>query len=152
MGGEQPLYFAETVADIPTDVQHVMLVAPPRSLVSMDVAGSQGFTYRGSATDNLSVVAPDDLEVAMGVTLSEDHRAAYAAGAVIVVDDRYVTDGRVEVGAWSARDAFEGKMPNNVWSGDEAAEATWERTAPAIRVTARLSPTSNTSSTEGRLA
>lgn len=136
VGGEQPLYFAETVADIPTDLQHVMLIAPPRSLVSPDIAGSQGFTYRGSATDNLSVVAPDDLEVAMGVTLSEDQRAAYAAGAVIVVDDRYVTDGRVEVGAWSARDAFEGKMPNNVWSGDAAAEATWERTAPAIRVTA----------------
>ncbi|CAL4858865.1 FtsX-like permease family protein [Microbacterium sp. MM2322] len=136
VSGEQPLYFAETAADIPLDLEHVMLVAPARSLVSLVEGGSQGFTFYGNSTENLSVVAADDLDAAIGVTLSEDQRAAYAAGAVIVVDDSYVTDGQVDVGAWSARDAFEGKMPNNVWTDGQVYDPRWQRTAPAITVTA----------------
>ncbi|MGA6127258.1 MULTISPECIES: FtsX-like permease family protein [unclassified Microbacterium] len=136
VSGGQPVYYVETVADIPDDQEHVMLVAPARSLVSPDENGPQGAMFSGSTIDNLSVVAADDLEVTTGITLTEDQRAAYAAGAVIVVDHRYVMDGQVEVGAWSARDAYEGRMPSNVWSGDDAADPKWERTAAAIEVTA----------------
>jgi len=132
VSGEQPLYFAETAADIPLDLEHVMLVAPARSLVSP----VEGVTFYGNATDNLSVVAVDDLDAAMGITLSEDQRTAYVEGAVIVADDRYLTDGRVEVGSWSARDAYEGRMPNNVWTDDQVDDPMWQRTAPAIAVTA----------------
>ncbi|MFI8634030.1 FtsX-like permease family protein [Microbacterium sp. NPDC077663] len=136
VSAEQPLYFAESVDDIPADLEHVMLVAPARSLVSPDEEGSRGFVYTGNATDNLSVVAADDLDVAMGVTLTTDQRAAYAAGAVIVADDRYITDGQVDVAAWSARDAYEGTTPSNIWADEETADRQWERTATALSVAA----------------
>jgi len=136
VSAQPPVYFAETSADIPADLDHAMLVAPARSLLAPDEDDYRGISYEGSPTDNLSVVVVDDLETVMGVTLSPAQRAAYAEGAVIVADDRYLTDGRVEVGSWSARDAYDRMIPSNIWAGDEIGNRQWARSAPAIPVTA----------------
>ncbi|WP_020097958.1 FtsX-like permease family protein [Microbacterium sp. 11MF] len=124
-------------ADLLADLDRAMIVAPRDSLLPPGEDDGRVSSYLGYPSDNLSIVAADDVEAAMRVTLDPAQRAAYADGAVIISDDRYVTDGRVTAGSWSAREYYEGEVPSNIWRDDADVPAPrWERTAPAISVDA----------------
>ena len=126
--------YAEDVSEILEDALHAMVVAPERSLLSTD---QSYYSYSGDPSNNLSVIAEEDIAIVTGVVLTPDQRSAYADGAVLTVDDRLVTNGRVEVGAWTARELWEGMTPSNVWRDDRAvADPIWTRELPAIVVSA----------------
>lgn len=137
VSSQPDVFYVETSADLPADLDHAMLVKPARSLLSPEEDGGRGVSYSGDPTDNIAVVDVDGLETAMGIALTPAQREAYNDGAVIVTDDTYITDGRVEVAAWSARDYFERSVPSNVWHDEVGmADPRWERSAPAIPVAA----------------
>ncbi len=127
--------YVEDVADIPEDSLHAMVVAPERVLLSSDEAY---YSYFGDPSNNLVVIAEQDIATVTGVVLTPAQARAYADGAVLTTDDRFVTDGRVDVGAWTARDFYEGNIPSNIWSDEQRdlAAPVWERALPAITVSA----------------
>ncbi|MGV2903215.1 ABC transporter permease, partial [Microbacterium sp. AGC62] len=121
--------------DIPADETRVIAVMPDRHLFDPEVENS--FTANGQNRPNpIAVVSVDELDEALGVTVSSAQRAAYRDGAAIVTDPQYVTDGTIDVGAWSARDVYDGKAPDNIWTawGDAPprSEPLWERKVDAI--------------------
>jgi putative ABC transport system permease protein len=130
------IYVSEA-AELPADLTRAIVVKPERSLLSPDDITQ--YSYSGAdPQNNLSVIEAGDLDTAMGITLTDAERAAYADGSVLVTDDDYVTDGRVDVAVWTARDFFDGKAPGNIWeNGDrDIADPRWERRASTIAVSA----------------
>jgi hypothetical protein len=96
------------------DAEFTMALMPARHL--MDPTADDSFSTMGQSPQNpLSVVDPRDLETALGASLSPDELAAYRDGAALVADPRYVTDGAIEIAAWSVSDALEGRAPDNIW-------------------------------------
>ncbi|WP_262000714.1 FtsX-like permease family protein [Microbacterium sp. Mcb102] len=121
--------------DIPADETRVIAVMPDRHLFDPEVENS--FTANGQNRPNpIAVVSVDELDESLGVTVSSAQRAAYRDGAAIVTDPQYVTDGTIDVGAWSARDVYDGKAPDNIWTawedGPSRGEPLWERKVDAI--------------------
>ncbi|WP_217184473.1 FtsX-like permease family protein [Streptomyces sp. AC495_CC817] len=132
------------VEEIGGGENRVIAVLPERHL--LDPTVSQSFTGNGQSPSNpLSVIAPDELETALGVRLSPAQLDAYRDGAAVAADPRYVTSGTIRVSAWSARDVYEGRTPDNVWMRTEntpdLADPVWERRLEAITVDAPLQPT-----------
>ncbi|MDF2508142.1 MAG: hypothetical protein K0Q52_2001 [Microbacterium sp.] len=124
-------------SDIPPDETRVIAVMPEPHLLDPETENS--FTSNGQNRPNpIAVISADELDEALGVTVSSAQRTAYRDGAAIVTDPRYVTDGTIEVGAWSGRDAYDGKVPDNIWALWEDApprsEPLWERNVEAIEL------------------
>ncbi|WP_065571536.1 ABC transporter permease [Microbacterium oleivorans] len=133
----QPDIYVGAPSDLPADLDRAMLVAPEQSLLPPGEDDGRAVSYNGYPSENLSIVAVDDLETAMHVTLDPAQRADYVAGAVIVSDSRYITGGRITAASWRAREYLEGKVPSNIWRAEDGvSDPQWERTAPAIAVTA----------------
>jgi putative ABC transport system permease protein len=94
--------------------EFVMALLPAEHLLDPTVVDS--FSTMGQSPQNpLSVVAPRDLETALGTALSPGDLAAYREGAALVADPRFVTDGTIDIAAWTVADAGEGRAPDNVW-------------------------------------
>lgn len=125
-------------SDIPADETRVIAVMPKHHLFNPMTENS--FTSNGQNRQNpIAVVSADELDEALGITVSSAQRAAYRDGAAIVTDPRYVADdGTIDVGAWSARDVYDGRAPDNIWTVSEDTPARsaplWERKVDAIEV------------------
>jgi putative ABC transport system permease protein len=124
-------------SDIPADETRVIAVMPKRHL--LDPGTETSFTSNGQNRPNpIAVISADELDEAFGVAVSPAQRAAYRDGAAIVTDPRYITDGTIDVGAWSSRDAYDGKAPDNIWRVWEdtppRSEPLWERKVDAIEL------------------
>lgn len=124
-----------TSLDVPADETRVIAVMPDRHLFDPETENS--FTANGQNRPNpIAVVSPDELDEAFGITVSSAQRAAYRDGAAIVTDPQYVTGDTIRVGAWSGRDVYEGKAPDNIWTAWKDAprrsEPIWERKVDAI--------------------
>jgi MFS family permease len=138
---QQPLW-VESESDIPEDLARAVVVTPERSL--LDPESSQGYSWRSELADpsnNLSVIALDDLATVTGVELTEAQRAAYREGAVLVTDGSLVTDRTVEIASWTERQWQFGDAPSNIWQpwpDQDLAEPQWSRTLDAIVVRAPL--------------
>ena len=127
--------------DIPAEATMVIAVLPERHLVDPEVEPS----FTGPNPSNpIAVIDADEVETALGVTLTAAQRAAYRSGAAVVTDPRFITDGTIEVGAWSGRDAFDAKMPDNIWlpwkDAPPRADPQWQKAVEAIDVDAPHQP------------
>jgi hypothetical protein len=112
-----PWFLAQRADD--AESEFVMALLPSRHLLDPNVVES--FSTNGQhPTNPISVIMPGELEVALGMKLSAGQLAAYRAGAALAADPRYVTDGRIELAAWTARDASEGRAPDNIWDTSRA--------------------------------
>ncbi|GAA5039183.1 hypothetical protein GCM10025738_29470 [Microbacterium fluvii] len=131
-----------SAADVPDDLTLAMALMPERFL--WDPQEQDSWSSMGQDPGNpLSVVEADDLSTALGVTLSAAQLTAYRAGAAIVTDHRFVTDGEIDLAAWQGADLYNG-IPNNIWIPDPEfplAEPAWQRDLAAIAVDAPLQPT-----------
>lgn len=136
---QQPLW-VESEADIPEDMLRATTVRPDRNLI--DPASVDGWGYSTELADpqnNISVIAVDDIETVTGIRLTERQRAAYDAGAALVTDAGLVTDGRIEVAAWTERQWQFGGAPTNVlrpWPGEDIEEPVWSKGLDAFVVAA----------------
>lgn len=104
-----------TVESIPEELTWTIALIPDEHLMD-----PQTGTYRGGngqdRTNPISVIPADGLSTALGVDLTADHLSAYRDGAALVADERWVTDGTIDIATWSARDDYEGFTPNNLWA------------------------------------
>lgn len=139
---QEPSYGANSPADVPKDATWVAAILPQRYLVDPSVAQSASGRQQGN---NLTVVAPDEVGTAVGVGLTDAQLQAYRDGAAIVTDGRYVTDGSISVGSWTAADQYSGRVPDNEWLRGDGAPALatpmWTKQLDAIGVDAPLQPT-----------
>lgn len=135
---QQPIW-AESATDIPADAERAIALTPDSFLIDQnDPQG--GWTHFGDPTNNIQVIAPDDLATAMGITLSASDRAAYANGAAVVADDRLIVDGAIDIAAWRERVWQSGGAPDNSYRparAQDIEEPSWARQARAIGVDAR---------------
>lgn len=109
-----PGYFPSP-EDIPADLPWVMALMPDEHLLDPTVENS----YSGGGQDAqnpISVIAAEELSTALGIELSSTLLANYRSGSAIVTDARWVTDDAIEVASWTARDAYGGSTPNNIWT------------------------------------
>ncbi|MFT4215203.1 MAG: ABC transporter permease [Microbacterium sp.] len=138
--GRQQEHYAENPDDIPADIVRAVAVVPERNLVSMDEEFFDGSSSLGQPTNNITVIAPDDIPTVMGVTLDARQRAAYAGGAAIVTDPELVTGGEVEIGAWTEREWIFGGAPANLYlpeaGADPVADPQWQKTLEAVAIDA----------------
>lgn len=139
--------------EVPEDATKVIAVLPERHLLDPDVNPS----FTGQDPSNpVAVVDAVDVPTALGVTLTPAQQDAYRAGAVISTDPRYVTDGTVELGAWTGRDAYDGTMPDNIWKpwndGPERTEPLWEKRIDAISLDVPHQPVAVAIAPEAALA
>lgn len=101
--------------DIPDDLPWVMALMPEPHL--LDPTAQGGFSSSGQSRSNpISVIAPDDLSTALGTDVSATQLERYRSGAAFVADSRWESDGEVEVATWSAREAYQTGIPDNVWT------------------------------------
>lgn len=138
---QRELWSYTASSDIPAEATKVIAVLPERHLLDPEVQPS----FTGPNPSNpIVVIDGDELSTALGVALSPAQRAAYRAGAAVVTDPRFITDGTIEIGAWSARDAFDGKMPDNIWTpwkgAPPRADPLWEEDIEAIELDAPHQP------------
>ncbi|MEW1835486.1 ABC transporter permease [Microbacterium sp. NPDC079995] len=135
---QQPTW-AEDAAEIPADAERAIALTPDAFLMGQnDPQG--GWSHFGDSTNNILVIAPDDLAIVMGVTLSASDRAAYEDGAAVVADDRLIVDGAIDIAAWPERAWQSGVAPDNSYrpaAWQDIDEPSWERQAQAIGVDAR---------------
>ncbi|MDL9980362.1 FtsX-like permease family protein [Microbacterium sp. ASV49] len=138
----EPSYGANDVAEVPKDATWVVGILPQRYLVAPGGVVSWSGRQQGN---NITVIAPDEVETALGVGLTDAQLQAYRDGAAIVTDGRYVTDGRIEVGSWTGVDQYEGRAPDNIWRPVDGAPGiatpSWTKPLDAISVDAALQPT-----------
>lgn len=144
---QQPVW-AEDVDDIPADLQRAVVVTPERSLADPAKGASFG-SELADPTNNIAVIDADDVETVTGIRLTADQRRAYESGSALVTDTGLVTDGAVEVAAWTERQWQDGSAPDNMFrpwpAGSEnagpepfgTAEPVWQKTLDALVVSAR---------------
>ncbi|MFK4760531.1 FtsX-like permease family protein [Microbacterium sp. ZW T5_45] len=128
---------------IPPERTQVIAVLPDRHL--LDPAGPESYTWGGrNPTNPISVIPADELETAIGAELTPAQLEQYRNGAPLVTDPRYVENGTIEIGAWSARDAYEGRMPDNIWAPSpdmvDRADPQWSERVDAVQVDLPLQP------------
>ena len=138
---QQEFWSYSTSSDIPAEATMVIAVLPERHLLDPEVEPS----FTGPNPSNpIAVIAADEVEAALGVSLTPAQRAAYRSGAAVVADPRYITDGTIEVAAWTGRDAFDAKMPDNIWKpwkdAPPRADPQWQKAIEAIEVDASHQP------------
>ena len=128
---------------IPDDVTRAIAILPDDHLLSPE----SSFRSRGKDPSNpLSVVAAGDLETVLGVSVTAEQRRAYRDGAAIVADPRFITDGTIDVAAWTGEQAYAGEMPGNIWPDDPDdprwQAPLWKRTVDAIALPSPFQPVS----------
>ena len=139
----QQRFWVENESDLPDDLERAVAVTPERNLLDPEVVDGYSITELNDPQNNISVIAAGDLETVTGVRLDAAQRAAYDAGAALVVDDGLITDGTITVGAWTERDWQFGNAPSNVftpWKGQEISEPLWTKTVDAVVVDAPNQP------------
>lgn len=130
-----PVWNYADADEVPEDAVRALAVLPERYLLDSELV-TQWQGSGGDPQNNISVISSDELSTALGVTLSGAERAAYDRGAAIVTDPRYVADGSIRIGAWSGRDVYEGRAPDNIWlpfaGGPERSDPLQEERVEAI--------------------
>jgi len=124
-------------AEIPDDMVFSMAVLPEEHL--LDPHSRTLFRYPSeNPQDPIAVIDADDLSTVLGVDLSPAQLAAYRDGTVITADPRWVTDGSVRIGTWTAQQFIDGAIPDNVWMRGKGSPAiatpVQERKVDAITV------------------
>ncbi|MFB7250271.1 ABC transporter permease [Microbacterium sp. NPDC056234] len=118
-----PPQFADTSAEIDQDAPWLMAVLPERYL--LDPQSQTSYTYSSQdPTNPLSVIEPSEIETAIGVELSPAQLSAYRDGAAVVADPRYASGAEIELSAWTAAEAFDGVVPDNIWLPADGQPAT----------------------------
>ncbi len=110
--GTQPGLAFPSVSDVPEDLLWVMPVMPEDELLDP----SSVVSYSGGQDLSISVIASSDLSAAIGTDLTAAQLRAYREGSALVTDERWVRDGTIQIGTWTAKDAYEGRVPNNIWA------------------------------------
>lgn len=137
---QNPMW-AESASEIPADLVRATALVPERNLADPDDMSAYNYTEPQDPTNNVTVLDADDIPIVMGVQLTAAQRAAYEGGAALVAADTYVTDGTIDVAAWTERQWMFGGAPGNVYRGGDAVEAPqWEHTLDAITVDAPQQP------------
>ncbi|WP_239065903.1 ABC transporter permease [Microbacterium hibisci] len=151
-GGERPAVlerqqfpgWAYASADeVPDDITFTIAVLPPEHL--LDPRTQPSFSSTGQdPTNPISVIAPGGLATALGVELTASDLAAYRAGAAVVADDRFATDGTVRIETFAGADVYDGRVPDNVWIRSEdhptLADPIHDEALDAIIIDAPLQP------------
>lgn len=101
-----------SVSDVPEDLLWVMALMPEDELLDP----SKGMTFSTGQDLTISVIPSDGLSTAIGAEITAAQLNAYRDGSALVTDERWVTDGAIDVATWTARDAYEGKVPSNIWA------------------------------------
>ncbi len=129
--------WAEDESGIPADMTRAVVVTPERSLAD-PLLGWGGGSAFADPSNNIAVISARDLPIVTGVTLTDAQKRAYEAGAALVFADRLVTDGTVEIAAWSERDWQFGRAPDNIFRPAPDAPTfsapLWRKTVDAIAV------------------
>ncbi|MCP2637479.1 ABC transporter permease [Microbacterium sp. HD4P20] len=102
-----------SVDEVPDDLTFTLGILPGSYLLDPE---SGSFQSMGEDPGNpISVIAPDDIDTAIGAELSASDLAAYRAGAAIVPDARFVYGAAITVETYWGVDQYEGRMPDNVF-------------------------------------
>lgn len=99
--------------EVPDDVTFTIALLGEQHLLDPDVQDSSSFGQDPS--NPISVVAAEDVAVVMGVELTASALAAYRDGAALVADDRFVSDGAIDIATFAGTDVYEGRVPDNIW-------------------------------------
>lgn len=112
---QQPAVWSyRSAAQVPDDLTFTIAVLPERHLQDPDVEDS--YTSFGQDPSNpISVVPVRDVESALGLELSASQLDAYRDGAALVVDERFVTGGALEVETFTGADMYDARVPDNIW-------------------------------------
>lgn len=142
---QQPVW-ADDVDDIPADRVRAVAVTPDRALADPSAGFSWGSDF-ADPTNNIAVIATDDLPTVTGVTLSAAQRRAYEGGAALVTSAHYVTDGTIRVAAWTEREWQYGGAPDNIFQRTddmvdvpEPVDPQWSQTLDVVRIDAPDQP------------
>ncbi|WP_194422124.1 ABC transporter permease [Microbacterium abyssi] len=123
--------------DVPAEDQWIMALMPEEHL--LDPTAQASYRYSGQWPMNpISVIEPASLSAVLGVDLSPAQLSAFRSGSALVTDERWVTDGDIDVAAWAARESYEGRVPDNIWirqpEQPEVAEPEWRESIEAVVV------------------
>ncbi|WP_235008222.1 FtsX-like permease family protein [Microbacterium timonense] len=111
---QQLMWVYRTPDEIPDEAAVSIARLPDRYL--LDPESGASFTSQGQDPSNpITVVAADQIETALGVDLPASELYAYRAGAAIVADGRFVTDGAITVETYRGLDQYEGRVPDNIF-------------------------------------
>lgn len=135
----QPAMWAETLEEVPADVERAVAVMPDSELIDPAEDRAFGYSELESPDNNLTVLDVDDIEIATGIRLDAAQRAAYERGEALVTLPKLVTGDTIEIAAWTERDWQSGEAPTNIfhpWPDTMYAEPLWEETVDAFVVAA----------------
>ncbi|WP_223215078.1 FtsX-like permease family protein [Microbacterium trichothecenolyticum] len=129
--------------EVPEDVTLTIALLGDQHLLDPEVNDS--YSSAGQDPSNpISIVAPADAAVVMGVELPASALAAYEDGAALVADDRFVSGGAVDIATFAGADVYEGRVPDNIWErrpdAPPVAEPQRSERLEAIVVDAPLQP------------
>ncbi|MGM7678159.1 FtsX-like permease family protein [Microbacterium sp. A94] len=134
----EPGYYPSS-EDIPAEDQWIMALLPEEHLLDPTTQDSHHFNGPWP-TNPISVIEPNTLSTVLGIDLSSAQLSEFRAGGALVTDPRWVTDGTIDVAAWTARESHEGRLPDNIWirqpEQPDVAEPQWEQRIDAITVEA----------------
>jgi putative ABC transport system permease protein len=153
----QEQYWVESEASIPADLLRAIALMPENVLRERGEESYEygwNFSELGDPQNNITVVDPDGLDLVLGVELDAADVAAFEGGAALVLDEGYITDRTVTIGAWAERTWFAGDAPMNtpidprtfvaddgsVIEPDPVEDPVWERTLDAFTVDAPEAP------------
>lgn len=138
----QQRIWGESADAIPADLVRAVAVTPERARTDPAV----GFTRSSNGelrdpSNNLSVIAPEDVGAVTGVQLTPQQREDYAAGTALVLAGDAVTDGTITVAGWTEREWYAALAPDNFSRDTDRQSAItppqWSVSLPAIEVGAR---------------
>ncbi|WP_300266555.1 FtsX-like permease family protein [Microbacterium sp.] len=101
-----------SVSDVPEDLLTVIPVMPEDQLLDPGT----GMSFSSGQDRTISVIDADGLSAAIGAELSDAQLSAYRDGAALVTDAQWVSDGTLDVGTWTVRDAYEDRVPSAIWA------------------------------------
>lgn len=140
---QQRAWIYATPEEVPDDLVFTLAVLPEEYLLDSD----SSFQSLGDDPSNpISVIAPGDLETAIGVELSASVLAAYRAGTAIVTDDRFADGDSITLETYAGVDQYEGRVPDNIFlphpDSPPLADPVHEERLDAAVVDAPLQPVS----------
>lgn len=126
---EQPDFWGADLDAVSPERLRAMAVMPERNRTAMLEAPPRA----GDPTNNMAVVSADDIDLALNVTLTTAQRDAFEDGAALVRDERLVTDGSVQIAAWTLREVIFGTVDNDS-PGSGSVAPQWSHTVEAVPV------------------
>jgi len=136
----QDEYWVENESEIPADLLRAVALTPERNLVDPEGTTNVRYSELRDPRNNLSVIDVDGVETVTGIRLTAAQRQSYESGAALVTDPAMVTDGTIEVAAWTEREWSFGAAPSNIFApmpeDESIADPQWTRTLDAILVDA----------------